>query len=858
MASMTIYYSPSFTGECYRDLPDNEPRFEKEVGDAGLLDFLELRLGIAGIESDPIERLLVYKDAMAAVKTKAFYDDAFKNDGLATAKEILRWRDLLVMEGFNANTEYKSPRLQKLAEVEKQLSEFPAGMPERWKRVSECVGGPFPGVIISVRHSLELLPKLIRETLNKVGATEERIQKEMSFSPKSSQKITINCFDTVTEAYRWAVDKHTDEAVICPDTFRMNAVLRNREKPLLEASASGDSSITQLLRLGLSLLERPLNINNLLGYLRTGFSPIKGEVRYPLAAALLRDGGRGETWKKKLSECEGNEEVQRFLLSLLDADVENNGDKQNPQWTVAYNVVTDWCKGIASWSPTVITEERKAYQLELVSLCKGMCRVIDNMANEKVAVKEVMKALKALYEPAPVKSAKAEANSWNAVDNHRCFIDYPKKLWWIPCNGGLATPYPYSFLLDEERKSLGVKDVAEYIQYDYRMMVDLLGKIDEIVLFACDFDATEALVEHPAVTVCKQAVHDSEKDMRNKNLGTGSIFKKLGTIETGVDLYPKEKDKDKRLSATSTETLIGFPFDFVMDKTLGFRDITSLQLSDITPTLGTVAHLVFQRMLEDSGKKSVAEMKAMLETGFEERVEKAAMERGEILLLPENTTLLRNFKRTIKESIGVLLDILEECHLKPVISEETLNESLAGFADISGSVDFHAELPNGNIVVIDFKYSKGRSYIEKLEEDKAIQLELYAEGLEEKWKKDNKKVVARAYYFFPINQLHTDDDSGIFSDKVKGVVLHKKEKHDTSLFARIRNSKEYRQDQLEKGTLEIEEGTPLEDIDYHKEVNDCHLIDIPKADKKIDGSEVKANSPFANPTKYPILKNNIK
>ena len=859
---MKLFYSPSFTGECYRNLPVNETCFEKVVGDAGLLDFLELRLGLAGAtpECSAIDRILSYKRALDRVKAGAFYIEAFENDDLATAKEILRWRDLLVMEGFNADTEYKSPRLQKLAEVEKQLAEFPEGVPERWKRVHEGVSGAFPGVLISVHYSLDLLPKLIRETLNKLGASEERIQNEMTFSPKSPDKISVYCFGTVAEAYCRAVDNHTNEAVICPDTFRLNAVLRNREKPLLESSACGDSSITQLFRLGLSLLERPLNINHLLEYLRIGFSPIPGEYRYAFADALLRKGGRGEDWNKLLAECSGNNEVQEFLLSLLNADVKNIGDEKAPQWMVSSDIVTNWCKALASWSRNVKTDERKTYQQELASLCDGMCRIMDNKASDRVDVKDLMKALKTLYDLSPVKTNKAMAQSWDAVDSHRSFIDSPKKLWWIPCNGGLNTPYPYSFLLKEERESLSIKEMPDFIQYDYRRMVDLLGKVDEIVLFTCDFDGAEALVEHPAVTICKQAAPDSEKDLppKIKSSPTSSIFQKSGTLYTGVDLYPKDGDKDRGLSATSTETLIGFPFDFVMDKTLGYKDITSLRLSDITPTLGTVAHLVFQRMLEESDNKSIDEMKAMLKADFDERVEKAAMEKGEILLLPENKTLLNNFKRTLQKSIGVLLDILKDSNLKPVISEETLKGTLEGFADITGSVDFHAELPDGNIVVIDFKYSKGKSYIEKLEEDKAIQLEFYAEGLEEMWKKEGKKVVARAYYFFPINQLHTDDESGIFSEMVTGVVLHRKEKNDTPLSDRIRNSKKYRQAQLEKGTLEIEEGTPLEEIDYHKKVEVCHLIDIPKSDKKIDGSDVKANSPFANPTKYPILKNAIK
>ena len=871
---ITLYYSPYFTGECYRDLPIDKTQFEKIVGDAGLLDFLELRLGLSGADPDAIERILAYKSALESAKEGAFYEAAFKNDPLATAKEILRWRDLLVMEGFESDTPYTSPRLLKLAEVEKEFRKSAiVGIPERWKRVFECLNGKLPGVTISVRYSLELIPKLIRDILIKLGAKEKNIKGEMEFAPKCPEKISINCFGTVAEAYRWAVDNHTDETVICPDTFRLDAMLRNREQPPVVASASGDSSITQLFRQGLSLLERPLNIKFLLDYLRTEFSPIPGKYRYALARALKKDGGRGEEWEKVLSGCREVPEVNKHLLSLLEANVTVISIDNKKVEAIPASVITDWCEALAAWSATVITEERKAYQFELTALCNGMGRIINDMGHGKVMVKDIMKALKTLYELTPVKTEKAMARSWNAIDSHRCFIDNPEKLWWLPCNGSLGTPYPYSFLLQEEREALGIKDMTCYIQYDYRRMVDLLGNVDEIVLFSCDFDGTEALVEHPAVTVCKQAAPKSETDLRRKESisGTGdvppaptkSIFVPLRTIETKVNLYPKRNYnndpdnelKDIKLSATSTETLIAYPFDFVMEKTLRFDDISSLHLSDITPTLGTVAHLVFQSMLENSQEKSVREMKTMLENGFDDRVNSAAKAKGEILLLPENGTLFSNFKRTIKESISVLLNILEACNLKPMFSEEDLNETLQGFSDITGSVDFHAEMPDGRIVVIDFKYSKGKSYIEKLEDDKAIQLELYAEALHEKWHKD---VVARAYYFFPINQLHTDDESGIFSEKVKGVVLHKKVANTFPLSTRIRNSKALRQRQLEAGTLEMEEGAPLETINYHSKVNEEGLIDIPKADKKVNGLDVKANSPFANPTKYPILKNIIK
>ena len=65
-----------------------------------------------------------------------------------------------------------------------------------------------------------------------------------------------------------------------------------------------------------------------------------------------------------------------------------------------------------------------------------------------------------------------------------------------------------------------------------------------------------------------------------------------------------------------------------------------------------------------------------------------------------------------------------------------------------------------------------------------------------------------------------------------------------------------RRTQLKKGRLEMEEGAPLDEIEYHNAAKDGSLIDIPATGKK--DCKVKAASPFVNPTKYPILKNSIK
>ena len=844
---MTLYYSPFFTGECYRNYPVGQACLEKVVGDAGLLDFLELRLGLPGGEAGAIDRILAYEAALKSALTGAFYEDAFEKDSLATAKEILRWRDTLVMEGFDAHVSYESSRLRTLAQVEKVFGA--SGTPERWKKVRESAKGPLAGVEIIVCHDMDLLPKLIRETLKALGVEKGRYdglgEDDLPFDAKG-KKISIRPFGTVSEAFRWAADDHSCEVVICPEPFRMNAVLRNREKPLLAASADGDSSILQLFRLGLLLLERPLDVGNLLEFLRIGHSPIPAETRYALAFALRRDGGMGKAWKQVPLEDEGKTAVETYLEPLLKVQ----------GGTVPKQVVVDWCEAVAKWAPSQIYEGNKLYVAELIDLCRGMCRVLGSVASDPVDVSFVLKTLKTVYEPKPVASVRAEAGSWNAVDSHRCLIDAPKSLLWLPCNGGLGTAYPYDFLLQEEIEELELKEPSPYIRYDFNLMLKKLGEVGEqIVLCTCDYDCGEALAEHPAVTVCKALTTVGPPPAASGVVP--SVFKPLRTLEMpGVDLFPKKKKaageppEDVDLSATSIDTLIAFPFDYVMARTLGFQDLSSLQLPDLTLTEGNVAHYVFERMLKD-GDRTTGSMRAMLGDDFGKRVDAAAEEKGGILFRPENRTLFLHFKETLRNSIRVLLDILDRHGLRPLDSEVTLKQNLEGISQITGSVDFCAERPNHDLVVIDFKYSKGKNYIDKLDQNTSIQLELYAHALKDKL---GHPVVAKGYYFFPINQLHTDDDTGVFRAG-QGVFLHEKEEKEFSLYDRIDKSVNFRKAQLKEGTLEMEEGAPLEEIDYHRQAADGSLLDIP-ADKK--DKTVKASSPFSDPTKYPILKNALK
>ena len=88
----------------------------------------------------------------------------------------------------------------------------------------------------------------------------------------------------------------------------------------------------------------------------------------------------------------------------------------------------------------------------------------------------------------------------------------------------------------------------------------------------------------------------------------------------------------------------------------------------------------------------------------------------------------------------------------------------------------------------------------------------------------------------------------------------KKNADDYPLSKRIRNSVDFRRNEIKNGKLEVEEGTPVDQIDYHCHVDDVDkkMIDIPTTKDDKTKETTKAYSPFSDPTKYPILKNIIR
>lgn len=105
---------------------------EQWVGPHGLLGILETSLGLEGPTCAQSERSAALIPVLGG--TEGFWSESFANDAFATASEVLRWRDMLRLTGWNG--EDGADRLAQLAAVSQSVL---PGYPDRLAAVADAL-----------------------------------------------------------------------------------------------------------------------------------------------------------------------------------------------------------------------------------------------------------------------------------------------------------------------------------------------------------------------------------------------------------------------------------------------------------------------------------------------------------------------------------------------------------------------------------------------------------------------------------------------------------------------------------------------------------------------------------------------
>ncbi len=858
---MKIIYSPEFNSTSYINLKQRQGQLLglKVCGSTELLSELELRAGIVAMEQSEPERLVAFHESLSKNVEGTIFEKSFKTDEVGVARQLMAWTDNLLMAGWTPDTKVDSDKLKALAKIVKGV--VGKHVAQRWQDLTTYLKSHtiFQKDDVIEVHTEELIPAVIKSTLEQLAhqATVNYVANEGQIPTDFS----VYHFKTRDKAYQWYLsqpDAIKDvDVTISSDNCILNDMAIAMGMPTVNSkSQNSNPQLLQLFKLGMSLFSRPINVYNLLSYLQVPGNPLGG-VSYKLARVLADEGGINEEWQKTIDEYDFTDEDDKDKRDEKLAFIEMIRKDYSTDKILVSDVRT-YSRNLAHWCDQQIysdkvDDERKEQLIALASFCRSLLVILPNEGY--ISSDELKVQIDGIYRPQSFTHMKAQKDAFDVIADVTQIADYAKKVCWLGCVGSSVPIYPFDFLNTSECEMLkqnGITIPAKSTFYtqQYQIHMDALKNAGSLILVTWEFDGNARQEEQPLVTELKQLYkevwndHFKENEDPNLHQEKGKIIhlEPQPSYQLSNALAGLKRDKE---SQSSINALIQHPFDYALSHLLKLNEPQVGQLADLDNTKGLVAHLFVKMLVDQYGEQMPDEYDLLDESTKDQLMDDAIQQTGAILLLPEYKLIREQFKSILKDSVSVLVSIIRNLHLKPVGGEVEFDVNLKTIGAFDGSIDMVLKNAQDEIVIFDFKWSEGKSFKTKLEENKSIQLELYKQAAKIHY---GKEVAGVAYYLFPKMTLFTSDFPE--SDHIRFVKV-KTEAKDRKLDKEIQNSYVYRRSELDAGFLEESELEDITKLDYNTNADPdkpCYPLDVAYKTKD------KKACPYVQADKPPFVK----
>lgn len=141
---MNIIFGLAADGRVFPEFPgmDNGVVGSLVTGPFGLINVLEVQLGLSGPSTTPVVRIATWHAKMSAVPGKPFWASSFEKDPWSTSRLILSWRDELVTAGWGRVARPEVGRLADIALAEEAQPILPRGLADRtWDVIAALEAG---------------------------------------------------------------------------------------------------------------------------------------------------------------------------------------------------------------------------------------------------------------------------------------------------------------------------------------------------------------------------------------------------------------------------------------------------------------------------------------------------------------------------------------------------------------------------------------------------------------------------------------------------------------------------------------------------------------------------------------------
>ncbi|MBR4301741.1 MAG: PD-(D/E)XK nuclease family protein [Bacteroidales bacterium] len=891
---MTIYYNPAYSATPYLKKENNVDVGNIYCGNTQLLQRLLFYAGVPYLLESNEERIAYYLTFMQSkVNESSPFYNSFKTDSVGMSRTVLTWRDALVEVGWNARSyEGRSIKLSLLRDIEPE--DMPKGEADYWYSLIKLasVGRILPeNINVVVTCSKQEVKPHIAHILDKqqkfgvsvvycadktqcasrnLGKIQEAIITESKYEivlDNIDETFHYITFTNEDDALRYVAMEPIDKATVyfCSKPKRFDNTLRLLGKPTIGSSmTSGSPQVVQLFMLGNGLFEYPLNIHRIIEWLNLPINPIDRGLRITLCNALTESGG--------INNAEWNNAKKDYIASLKDEKEQKKVGKQSeiflptPQsGKVDIESVKTFNDNLRKWATMLLAMDEFPYDdivreqiASIESYCSTLLKMLDNIPAEFTFL-DLQLWCKNIAQPSSYSQYDPEVSSHVTIATMGDLHGIADSIVWFPAEDSGVEAYPFEMLNDEEFAEIEKSGAMPYKREHHTLMNQvamqrILLNTKSLTIIEAEKCNGEKIARHPLVLqlnerikgglksiVQKKSLSDeyTTNDRQVNNQNENPILVELGEQVKLKERHERYEDKAKQAeSYSSLSQLIQHPFTYVCERCAKLDDQTMPSAQDLDKTLGNVAHLIVEKVFAGRPIKEACEYyKSEYETIFEESVN----EKGLLLRLPEYGIDLRRLKSKMKEVLDKLGKIIVNNSLTVDACEYEFKQAKwlkAGDKVTLGSrADMLLSDKCGGKVIFDFKYSRSKSRKTEVEENRALQLEVYRYMAKQEFGKDTN--VRVAYVLLPdVTILTADKFNDIDSIKFKT------DRANADVIAEAARSYRFRWEQLKAGKIERVDGCPVGTGEYAGQEVDKSLFPLSVYDKKY--SEDKFDNGYKN------------
>ena len=862
---MKIIYSPFFEGHQYTALSPNSVLMETCIlSTQGLVEWLELHLGLHSPEQSKIARELRYHEQLKAYIRKhpdCILAKSFNLASLSVTATCLKWRDELALYGWNSHSPAPTQRLQILQAIEPMFAEGDICLASRIKAIKEALSQQ-PDLLeectIQLMIPRQCLPPYIQSILDFMSGVE--IIETPTIQPDEVlDKIKIWQFANEHQAYQYIVtmeDKY--DVWINRDNKVLDNWLHLSGQATTGSIAESDTDpIQALLLLTARIMDRPLQLKSLVDYFMLPVHPLDWKLRHTLAEKAAEKGGyyneecraEIETYLSNLEAADKQTKEREKIVAFLPIATPSS-DPNIPIGEVKerFGALQTWTSKRAHYEGTKeqVNEQLVSQLMLLREQITYLLRLVENHQDSYCTIEDLEQWINGLMVNESSLQYLPLAGCQEVIKSPANMVDAPKKLLWLHPEQQDTRRLSLAWLTTVERQALA--EILELWSVDAERqaynaaLLNALRATEKITLVITDkYQGAKAVAS--SLVLRLKALYDKldEKNARPlvecKDL-SGLTKTEIEAIDNRIqENYIQLEATDKiqlrdKESASALDNMINHPLDYVMKYVAKITPLASTQPAAISKIKGTTAHAILEDLLMpfDEWEKKVTSPAL-----YEQIVEKNILAYGAPLLRADMQLELKQMKRELRQCVENLKELLKTNNLRVVACESNLNDTI-GLKSIDGEdititsyIDCLLEDAAGKPIVFDFKWTSSKSYYQSLlKENKSLQLAIYEAIVN---KHLGKKVERVGYFLMPEGRLYST------CKEFKGENCEKIEPDNMdNLLEKIKNSYRFRCQEILEGKIETAEATDSQEFAYVDQTTSENLVPL-----KIESNGKKTN-----------------